>query len=549
MMEGSSRNRRVILVDDDPSARRAIGRMVRLLGLDVEEASEAGAALDLTLAYRPDVVLTDLRMPGMDGVELIRKLRERSPGLPIVAMSAFIELEPAMRALRAGASDFLAKPVVLEDLMVALDRAVAAARSDASALALENVRLLAKVQELTDALARAESSQRAVEERLSQSQRMEALGRLASGVAHDFNNVLSLVIGYGDLMLEEEPLTDGARAKVQGILKAARHGAALTGQLLAFGRQQVMEPRVADLNEIVRGMLDLLHGAEDERVSIDLDLATTLGRVRVDPSKMGQVVMNLLINARDSMPEGGRITIRTADERPAGATRPHAMLAIADTGTGMDAATSSRIFEPFFTTKAIGKGTGLGLATVQGIVEQSEGKIVVDSHLGEGSTFKVYLPHAQAEVPRRSSRPKMPRPRGPEVILLVDDDDDVRVLTARILERGGYRVLAASTPTEARSLAAAENEQIALLLTDIVMPDESGLDLAQELTATRPAMRVVYMSGYAEQAVTTLGQLPEGCAFLQKPIARETLLAKVRAELSPPSSAPPHPTESTTPSP
>ncbi|MFO0592311.1 MAG: response regulator [Polyangiaceae bacterium] len=549
MLEGSDRNRRVILVDDDPSARRAIGRMVRLLGLDVEEVSTAAGALDLTLAYRPDVVLTDLRMPGMDGVELIRKLRERSPGLPIVAMSAFTELDAALRALRAGASDFIAKPIQLDDLMVALDRAVAAARSDAAALALENMRLLAKLQEVTGALARAESSQRATEERLAQAQRMEALGRLASGVAHDFNNVLSVVIGYGDLMLEEEPLTEAARVKVQGILKAARHGAALTGQLLAFGRQQVMEPRLADLNDIVGNMLDLLQSAGTAEVSIDLDLAGTLGKVRVDPSKMGQVVMNLLINARDSMPNGGRITIRTADERPPGATRPHAMIAITDTGTGMDAATSSRIFEPFFTTKAIGKGTGLGLATVLGIVEQSEGQIAVDSHLGEGSTFKVYLPHAQAEAPRRSSRPKIQRPRGPEVILLVDDDDDVRVLTARILERGGYRVLAASTPAEARSLAAAEKEEIALLLTDIVMPDESGLDLAQELTTTRPAMRVVYMSGYAEQAITTLGQLPEGCAFLQKPIAREALLAKVRAELAPPSSAPPHHAEPTTPTP
>ncbi len=709
MLEGSDHTHRVILVDDDPATRRVLARMMRHVGLAVEEASGGLTALELVDAHAPDVVLTDLRMPGLDGVELVQRLKERAPGLPVVVMTASGEIASAVRAMRAGAADYLTKPIELDELIFSLERAVAHAKldadahglqwqreitaalidagldvdsilaalarrtaeaigdlcslrllsedrktllpgayhhrspealpllemalrtpisadtraigdalragkavffeppaggmegslitarmhdyierfgigsvilaplvlrgeaqglltcvrdrgqrpygerdltlvrdlSDRGALAVENARLYGKLQGQIEQTAKAEASLRKAEERLGQSQRIEALGRLAGGVAHDFNNVLSVVIGYGDLLLDEEPLQDPARAKVEGILKAARHGAALTGQLLAFGRQQVLETRMADLNEIVGNMVSMLKTSLDAKIKVELDLANDLGRVKVDPAKIGQVVMNLLINARDSMPHGGHVTIRTCNEHPPDSgsghpRRPHAMIAITDTGTGMDAATSARIFEPFFTTKAIGKGTGLGLATVLGIVQQSEGQITVDSAPGDGSTFKVYLPHARATPPPKSSRPQIRAQRGPETILLVDDDDDVRVLTARILERGGFRVLAASTPSEARSLASSEAGEIALLLTDIVMPGVTGIELAREMEATRPAMRVVYMSGYAQHAITILGDLPEGCAFLQKPIPRETLIAKVRAELhpAPPSSDP-----------
>ena len=710
MVEGSDHTRRVILVDDDASTRRVLARMMRHAGLDVEEAPGAATALELIAARPPDAVVTDLRMPGLDGVELVQRLKETAPGLPVVVMTASGEITSAVRAMKAGAADYLTKPIELEELLLSLDRAIAHARvdadahglrwqreitaalidaglnvesilaalarhtaeaigdmcslrllsddrttllpgalhhvdprakalveialgrplpaeagtvgdvlrscktvlyqalpddierwaassemreylerfgvrsvllaplvlrgealgilvclrgprdgrgpygerdvtlvrdlSDRAALAIENARLYGKLQGQIEQTDKVEASLRKAEERLAQSQRIEALGRLAGGVAHDFNNVLSVVLGYADLLLEEEPLPETARAKVEGILKAARHGAALTGQLLAFGRQQALEPRVADLNEIVRSMVGMLQSSLDSRIKVALDLATDLHPVKVDPAKIGQVVMNLLINARDSMPNGGRVTIRTGNEAPpdssgAAPKRPHAMIAITDTGTGMDAATSSRIFEPFFTTKAVGKGTGLGLSTVLGIVQQSEGHISVDSTVGEGSTFKVYLPEARSTPMPKSSRPHIRVPRGPQTILLVDDDDDVRVLTARILERGGFQVLAASTPAQARSLAADSAADIALLLTDIVMPGVTGIELARELEVGRPAMRVIYMSGYAQHAITILGDLPDGCAFLQKPIARENLLAKVRAELSPPPSSDP----------
>jgi signal transduction histidine kinase/FixJ family two-component response regulator len=415
--------------------------------------------------------------------------------------------------------------------------------ADRASIAIENARLYEQLQAQVKQVEKAKESLRKAEVQLGQAQRLEALGRLSGGVAHDFNNVLSVVIGYADLLLEEEPLSDAGRAKVRGILQSARHAAALTGQLLAFGRQQVLEPRIVDLNEILRGMADMLRRLIGQHVELELHLASALGSVRVDPAKIQQVVMNLVLNARDAMPRGGRVTIRTANERPsppssappeAPAPSGFAMIEIADTGAGMDSATVARIFEPFFTTKAAGKGTGLGLATVLGIVQQSGGHITVDSHPGEGTVFQVYFPHAQGVPIKKSSRPKMRTGQGAETILLVDDDDDVRIVTRRLLERAGYRVLAAATPTEARALSDSEKGPIALLLTDMVMPGATGIDLVRSLSPGRPEMRVIYMSGYAQDAADFLGDPPEEAAFLQKPIARDTLLAKVRSVLDAP---------------
>jgi two-component system cell cycle sensor histidine kinase/response regulator CckA len=384
---------------------------------------------------------------------------------------------------------------------------------------------------------------RKTEAQLRHAQKMEAVGRLAGSVAHDFNNLLSVILGYSSMLLSDLKPVDPIRGDIDMIRVAGEKAAALTKQLLAFSRQQVLAPRVLDLNEVVQGSEQMLRRLLGEDIELVMRYDSSLSRVRVDPGQIDQVVMNLSLNARDAMPTGGKLTIETEDvvlddsyaqNHFDVAPGPYVMLAVSDTGIGMDKETESRIFEPFFTTKAPGKGTGLGLSTVFGIVRQSNGHIWVYSEPGNGSTFKIYLPRAAGQEIDLDDFVEPMTLDGTETILLVEDQDEVRRVAQEILMRHGYHVIAAQNAGEALLGCERHPRTIHLLLTDVIMPQMSGRELAERLAPVRPDMKVLYMSGYTDNAIVYHGILDSGLPYVQKPLVPETLARRVREVLDAP---------------
>jgi len=387
----------------------------------------------------------------------------------------------------------------------------------------------------------AEETLRAIEEQLRQAQKMEAIGKLAGGVAHDFNNLLTVIIGRCGLLVSRFETNAPLRHDLELIRTTADRAAALTRQLLAFGRKQVLQPRALDLNVVVEDIAPMLRRLIGEDVELTVRLRPELGHVMADPSQIEQVIVNLVVNARDAMPQGGQLTIETASvdldaayvrRHPGSRTGAHVMLTVSDTGIGMDVDTQARVFEPFFTTKEAGKGSGLGLATVYGIVKQSGGTVWVYSEPGRGTVFKVYLRRVDVAVePRATGITIAEAPGGSETILLVEDQQEVRELAADILSAQGYVVLAAGDGETASALFTAHKEQIDLLLTDVVMPGTSGRQLADSLTAARPDLKVLYMSGYTDQAIVQHGVLEAGIAYLEKPFTIDAITRAVRDAL------------------
>ena len=383
-----------------------------------------------------------------------------------------------------------------------------------------------------------------VEEQLRQSQKLEAVGQLAGGIAHDFNNLLTAILGQSEMILRRLESGDPLRQKVEEIKKAGDRAALLTYQLLAFSRKQILQPKVLDLNAIISETGNILQRLIEENIEIKLMLDPLLGRVKADPGQISQIIINLMVNARDAMPRGGHVTVETQNtylgEEYAGrhvSVRPgrYIMLAVSDTGTGMEAETQKHIFEPFFTTKGVGKGTGLGLSTVYGIVKQSGGNIWVYSELGRGTTFKVYLPRVEETAdPVEADAAPGDLPRGTETILLVEDEEAVRTMACEILESCGYKVLEAADGAEAVAICEDQDCSIDLLITDVVMPRMDGREVAERLTAIRPQLRVLFMSGYTEIAIVHHGVLDKGANFIAKPFSMERLAHKVRELLDEP---------------
>jgi len=508
---------RVLAVDDDPQARALIEMALADAPFQyvLEVVPTAASGLRRIASGEHDVYLIDQQLPDGNGVDVIHRAKEDGITQPFILMTGHGSGALDEAASREGAADYVEKHMVGAHLERSIRYAL---RNWQSARALFDR-----------------------EEQLRQAQKMEAIGRLAGAVAHDFNNLLTAIVGYADMIGERENPDETLRDAGE-IRKVADRAAALTRQLLAFSRKQFLDPVVLDLNEAIGGLLQVLPRVIGERIHTEMRLGTQLKPIKADAGQIEQMLLNLVLNARDAMPNGGDLVIETASvtlDRDRLASEgltlkpgPYAMLLVADSGTGMDDATRAHAFEPFFTTKPKGKGTGLGLATVYGIVDQSGGQIALETAPGRGTTFRIYLPeaslgHDQAKPPRVLVREDV----GTETVLLVEDNDSVREIAARALRRRGYTVYEAASAEDAHEWACRAHVTPDLLVTDVVMPGESGPELAQRLTECYPALRVLLMSGYTDAADEAQGAYLGGLPFLQKPFTAGQLAERVRLVL------------------
>jgi len=510
---------RVLIVEDSESDATLELRALRQGGFEpthvrVETAAQLKAALD---AQAWDVVLSDYYLPGFDAPAALTLLRANGSDVPFIVVSGSVGEDTAVTAMKAGATDY-----VMKDRLQRLASAVARAVEDAAG----------------------RRERRRLEQQLLQARKMEAVGRLAGGLAHDFNNVLTAVLAAAELLLLDTPVGAAHREEIEIIRDGATRAKDLIRRLLAFSARQVLYPTVLDLNGLVTDLSKLLRRLIGEDIDLSTALAPDLGAVRADAGQLEQVIVNLAANARDAMPQGGRLMIATAnvdvesaEAAPAPELPPgrHVRLEVSDTGVGMDAETVAHPFEPFFSTKPRGQGTGLGLATVYGIVRQSGGSVAVDSAPGQGAVFQVYLPRVSEPVQPADRPQPVARPAaGTETVLVAEDEPLVRILARKVLQLAGYDVLVAAGGREALEIAARHDGPIHLLLTDVVMPEMNGRELMQRLAEIRPATRVLYMSGYADEAVARHGALDPGTAFIQKPFTPEGLARKVRDVLDAP---------------
>jgi signal transduction histidine kinase len=509
---------RVLNLEDVATDSELVVRELKRAGLDFTLQRVSGresfeAALRAPAAP-PDVIISDHNVPQFDGRAALQLARRLVPGTPFILFTGSLNEEKAVEYMKAGADDY-----ILKDRMARLGPAVQ------DALQRKRERL----------------ERRRLEEQLLQAQKMEAIGQLAGGVAHDFNNILTAIIGTADLMLADLPAESPHRADAVEILDAAQRAAGLTRQLLAFSRKRAGETRPVDLNALVRGLQTMLRRLLDATIELSLQLDDGLAGTVADAGQIEQVLLNLAVNARDAMPRGGRLTVQTAnaeldrnycDQHPGVKPGPYVMISVSDTGIGMDTPTQARVFQPFFTTKEPGKGTGLGLSTVDTIIKQHGGHVGLYSEIGRGTVFKVYLPRAAPlEDVSSSEAVRAMMPRGTETVLVVEDTNAVRSLVARVLEGLGYEVLEATDAATADVAAARHTGPIHLLLSDVVLPGATGPDLARRLAEQRAAMRVLFTSGYAADSVVHQGLLPSGAPYLQKPFTPDILARKVREVL------------------
>jgi two-component system, cell cycle sensor histidine kinase and response regulator CckA len=467
---------------------------------------------------RIDLILADYSIPGFDGMTALTLARRHCPDVPFLFVSATIGEELAIDAMHQGATDYVLKQR-LGRLVPSVQRAL---------------------RELDDRAERkrAEEALRQSEKQFRQSQKMEAVGRLAGGIAHDFNNLLTVIMGYSQVLLTELGPQHILRGKIEETLKAGERAAMLIRQLLTFSSKQSLDPKILSLNTAVTSLESLLRRLIGEDIQFVSKLDPANGRLRADQAQLEQVLVNLVVNARDAMPRGGTLTIETAQVElvrspvyhltplPPG---PYVRLAVSDTGCGMDRKTQSHIFEPFFTTKGEGKGSGLGLSTVYGIVTQCGGAIDVSSRVGHGTRFDLYFPNVESDILTTAPTQPLGLPqRGTETILLVEDESSVRTLVRDELLKLGYRILEAKNGIEACLLATQQAGSFQLLLTDVVMPGMTGRELAQHLSVINPDLRTLFISGYMDDVGIMAGQEEGTSSFLQKPFTPEILARAVR---------------------
>lgn len=514
---------RVLIADDSENDVVLLLHALRKAGYEpvYERVCSAPAMKSALQRQVWDMVISDYEMPNFGGFEALRLLKESGHDLPFILVSAVVSEETAVAAMKAGAHDFIMKRK-LARLAPAIDRELREAQT--------------RVARRT-----AEAALRHSEAQLRQAQKIEAVGRLAAGVAHDFNNILTTITGHSELLLRQLGAEDPRRKNAEQIEKAAYMAAALTRQLLTFSRKQVIEPRVLSLNAIVLNVEKMLRRLIGEDIEFCTLLDPASGHIKADPGQIEQVVMNLAVNARDAMPAGGKLTVMTANitmendclnEFHDLCAGDYVMIAISDTGTGMSAEVKAHLFEPFFTTKPPGKGTGLGLATCFGIVKQNNGHISVQSELDKGTTFKICFPRVSSALePSRVRIPPAEVAGGGETLLFVEDERMVRELAAATLRMKGYTVVEAENGEEGLRMARQHHGKIDLVLTDVVMPVMGGKEMADALRACHPDLKIIFSSGYAEDALGHHDVLQRGTAFLQKPYMTATLTRKVREVL------------------
>ncbi len=515
---------RVLIVEDNEDDASLVLRELRRSGYAVTfERVETPQTMRAALEKEAwDVILSDFTMPHFDARAALAVVQEMGFDLPFIIVSGSIGEDVAVAAMKAGAHDYLMKGHLVR-LAPVIER------------------------EMREAAARKEHKR--LEAQLLQAQKMETVGRLAGGVAHDFNNLLTVILGYTEIATETITANEEATECLEAVTQAANRAANLTRQLLAFARQQVIEPKVINLNDLILDLEKMLRRLIGEDIELMTLPFPELGLVKADPGQIEQVLVNLAVNARDAMPEGGKLTIETANVRlDEEYARQHMevipgeyiLLAVSDTGCGMEENVQAHIFEPFFTTKELGKGTGLGLATCYGIVKQSGGSIWVYSELEHGTTFKIHLPRVAKEADASPREIVGVLPHGTETILLVEDELLVRSIAVQALHTQKYNVLEAENGIEALRVAGEYGGEIHLLVTDVVMPQMGGRVLAEQIRTSHPTIKVLFTSGYTDNAILYHDVLDPGIAFLQKPFTPGALARKVReildssGETSPP---------------
>jgi two-component system cell cycle sensor histidine kinase/response regulator CckA len=506
---------RALIVEDSEDDAALILRELKNGGFDVAHLRVDGSAV-MSRALDSstwDVVISDYSMPGFSGVEALKILRARTSDIPFIFVSGTLGEETAIAALKSGAQDYLIKGR-LGRIVPAIER------------------------ELRDAEGKRERKR--LETQVHQLQRFEAIGRLAGGIAHDFNNVIGAILGFAEIAQAELPEGHRTRDRLQRICDQAQRAGNLTRQLLAFARRQVLQPQNLDVNAIVRETVKFLGTIIGEQVRIELALSLEAEPAWADATQIEQVIMNLCLNARDAMPQGGRILIRTetteihqGDEPARSYYRPgrYVLLTISDTGMGMDAHTVEHIFEPFFTTKGVGKGTGLGLATVYGIVKQHGGIIDVESKPGVGTDFRVYLPAGSGVAQAVAKKAEVTVKGGTETILVAEDHDDLRETTQEFLESLGYRVLLGATGNQAVEIFEANYASIELVLLDVVMPNMTGPRAFERMSALKPGLKAIFTTGYATEADELRATVQSRVSVLQKPYSSKELAQTVRSLL------------------
>jgi two-component system cell cycle sensor histidine kinase/response regulator CckA len=512
----------ILIVEDDDSHAELIRRSFETSQEEyrLHTAGVLHDALNIMIGHSPNLVLTDYRLPDGNGGDLVAVAKD---SCPVIMMTSQGNEQVAVDAMKAGVHDYVVKSEAVFSTM--------------PRIAGRALREWALMQEHKAA----EEERERLQAQLLQARKMESVGRLAGGVAHDFNNMLGVIIGYTELALARIDPSQQLFADLLEIQKAAEHSADLTRQLLAFARKQPVAPKVLNLNETVEGMLKMLRRLIGEEIDLAWLPGGDLWPVRMDPSQINQIMANLCVNARDAISGVGKVTIETRTAtlddayctgHPGAVPGEYVLLAVSDDGPGMDKEIQDRLFEPFFTTKELGKGTGLGLATVYGIVKQNNGFINVYSEPGHGTSFKIYLPRHAAETGRTNEKgPAAPVVPGNETILLTEDEPALLNMIKLMLESFGYRVLAASTPGEAVRMAGEHADEINLLITDVVMPKMNGQDLADELNARYPGIRPLFMSGYTGAAMARHGMPDKNINFIPKPFSMPDLAAKVREVL------------------
>jgi signal transduction histidine kinase len=513
---------RVLHVEENPVDAELVRQNLRRGGFEVEvvvvdSTRDCESMLD---REKFDLVISDYHLPRGNGLDVLSTVRKKNAEIPFILVSGSLGEETAIEALKQGATDCILKDR-LSRIPVAVRRAI------------EDARDRARTREL--------------EAQLIQAQKMEAIGRLAGGVAHDFNNMLTVINGYSELLLGQMAPDDSRRRDLEEIFNAGKRAAGLTRQLLAFSRRQILQPTTLDLNAILLGLEGMLSRLIGEHLQLQLRLAPGLYPVNADAGQVEQAIVNLVVNARDAMPQGGKILLETvnadldaafAEAHPDARPGPHALLLVSDTGTGIAAETKAHLFEPFFTTKERGKGTGLGLSTVLGIVQQCGGSIQVSSAVGWGTTFRIYLP--RADRPLEPSAPVIEPggQTGKETVLIAQDLETVRRLSKAVLETAGYTVLVAKDGAEALRIVEEREERIHLLLADLGMKTMSGPELAGLVRRAHPETRILFMSGAPERALEELERESPGVAFIPKPFSVDGLRRRVREVLDLPSESP-----------